>query len=292
MTRPCGCGGNAALNCNCVVVPGTGATVTGTGTPEDPYVVSAALAALGVTDTTSLDLTLTGTGAPATPYSLSGVVRRDPAANNLLTIGASGLGVSCTAVQDCMSTAMGEGVTWDAVNRQIDVRPSTDPGNIVLLGTDGGVYASATGVVVPAQPRARVGKAAGQSIPTGAVTTVVAIDTPITDNAAMFSTVGRIRAPIAGGYNVGCTVQWQNTGANTGHRSVFLRLNGTTFIAADQVNSIPAISTIQNVETCLNLAANDYVEIVVQHTQGVATNVLNSNNFVPVMWMYYVTEGV
>lgn len=293
MTRPCGCGGNAALNCNCSIVPGPNTTVTGTGDPEDPYVITAGTAALQVTDTNSVDLTLTGDGQVGTPYNVSAAVRVDPAASNLITVGASGLAVSCPAVQDCVGLAVGDGLAYDNANNVFSVRPSTDVGNIVLIGTDGGVYASSTGVVVPAQPRARLGKVAAQPIPTGAaITTLVAFDQVITDNAGLNTAVGRLTAPIAGGYAVGTTIQWQNTGANTGHRAVFLRLNGTTIIAGDQQNSIPAFSTIQNVETHINLAAGNFVEVVVQHSHSAALNLLVANNFVPTMWMYYATEGV
>lgn len=293
MTRPCGCGGNAIDVCNCVLVPGAGAGISGTGTPEDPYVISAGVAALQVTDTATIDLSLSGDGQVGTPYNVSGAVKRDPASGNLLALTGSGLLVPCTGVQDCVGAAIGVGLQWDVGVRQFKARPSTDAGNIITFGGDGGLYASASGVNPPPQPRGRLGKAASQSIPTGSgITTVIAFDQVITDTGGLFTAVGRLTAPIAGGYTVGTTIQWQNTGANTGHRAVFLRLNGATLIAGEQEQSSPAFSTIQNISTNINLAAADFIEVIVQHSHNVALNVLQATNMSPTMWMFYSTEGV
>jgi hypothetical protein len=293
VTRPCGCGGNAALECNCVLVPGTNTTITGTGNPEDPYVITAGTAALTVTDTSTVDLTLTGNGSAGTPYNVSGAVLLNPQASNLLEITPTGLFVPCTAVQDCVAEAMGPGLVWDAVNRLVMVRISTESGNQTLIAPDGGVYTSFDGTIQPAQPRARIGKAAAQSIPSnGAITTVVTFDQVITDNAGLHTAVGRLTAPVAGGYNIGTTIQWQSTGAHNGHRAVFLRLNGAQLVAGDQRQAAATVSTIQNVSTQMNLNAGDFIEVIVQQTQGAALNLLVANNFVPVLWMYLTTEGV
>jgi len=70
MARRCGCSSSV---CTCFV-EGTGnAQVTGTGSETNPYVVDVTAARLEVVDTASLDLTLTGDGSPEDPYILSGV---------------------------------------------------------------------------------------------------------------------------------------------------------------------------------------------------------------------------
>ena len=59
--------------CGCLVVAGDGTTVSGTGTPRDPFVVSALASdvVLQVADTSSVDLSLDGDGTPASPWLLT-----------------------------------------------------------------------------------------------------------------------------------------------------------------------------------------------------------------------------
>jgi hypothetical protein len=70
MSRRCGCSSSV---CTCFVEGAGNATVTGTGSETNPYVVTTSAAVLTVVDTASLDLTLTGDGSPENPYVLSGV---------------------------------------------------------------------------------------------------------------------------------------------------------------------------------------------------------------------------
>lgn len=289
MTRPCGCGGNAATTCNCVIVPGPNTAISGTGTPEDPYEISSGTTTLAVADTTSIDLTLTGSGAP---YTVSGVVRRDPDPDNILAIGPGGVLVSCDAVQDCVGASVGPGLRWDAITRQLTARTSTDAGNVVTFGSDGGLYVDPAGIIIPPQPRARVFRASPQPIATGTGVTVVDYDTALTDNASMF-TLDRLTAPRTGAWNVGCNIQWANTVAgNAGVRSAFIRVNGVDFLCADQKPAVVGtFTTTCNASTCVDLVAGDYIETIVQHTQGVSVNILSAARFSPTMWMYYVTEG-
>ena len=60
--------------CNCLVRAGAGLVVTGAGTAASPYVVGLAeegLGTFGVTDTPTVNLSLLGSGTPTDPYSLS-----------------------------------------------------------------------------------------------------------------------------------------------------------------------------------------------------------------------------
>src|SRR5215471_6382399 len=91
MTRPCGCGGNAALTCNCVVQAGARTTVTGTGNPGNGYVINAdQQGLLDVTDTGTVDLTLTGAGSPASHYNLKADAKISGQAQNALQAGTDG----------------------------------------------------------------------------------------------------------------------------------------------------------------------------------------------------------
>lgn len=294
MTRPCGCGGTAADTCQCVIVAGPNTSVTGIGTPENPYVLTAGTAAFVVTDTPTLNLTLSGDGSGGTPYDLSGAVVLDPAAGNLLTATGSGLLVPCTAVQDCVGEAVGPGLTWNAVDRLIEAHISTEPGNSLFLDPDGGLYASDDGTIQPARPRARVGRSTSQQIPnTPGTSHVVQFDQVLIDNAAMFSP-GRLTATVDGGYTISTTIQWQNHPVNNGHRGAFLRLNGTTLIGGDQREAAPNASTVQNVTTSYDMVAGDYVEVLVQHTDTNPPNlsILALTDFAPILAMYLTTEGL
>lgn len=130
------------------MIAGDGITVTGTGSTGDPYVVSggdAADVALQVTDTTTIDHTLTGDGSAGNPWILSSAVRISGTAGNLITTDAGGLLLTCESVQDCIGGALDDGLVYDDVNNQIRVALSTDPGNSVTFGTDGGVYSTGGG---------------------------------------------------------------------------------------------------------------------------------------------------
>ena len=102
----CGCGNT----CNCVVSAGTGVTITGTGTPANPYVITASAApgAISYRDTNTVDMTFTGAGTGASPFEVSAdvkinpdggltsstagvAVKLDPRAGNTLALTADGL---------------------------------------------------------------------------------------------------------------------------------------------------------------------------------------------------------
>ncbi len=71
----CGCAGTT---CGCKVNAGSGIEVTGTGTAQDPYIISidglSIADTLEVDDTASINLTLNGAGTALDPYILSAVV--------------------------------------------------------------------------------------------------------------------------------------------------------------------------------------------------------------------------
>lgn len=64
--------------CSCLIHSGDGITVTGSGSPTDPYVVTANFPdfsqSLTVTDTNTLNLSLRGSGTPQDPFALQGDV--------------------------------------------------------------------------------------------------------------------------------------------------------------------------------------------------------------------------
>lgn len=135
----CGC---TSQQCSCVVTSGDSTiTVTGNGSVDAPYEISADAGNLAVTDTDSVDLELAGTGTSAEPYQLTADVRIDPDPANLLAAGPAGLSVGCEPVQDCIGEALGDGLEYDSEANSFDVFPSGDEGNAVTIGSDRGVYA-------------------------------------------------------------------------------------------------------------------------------------------------------
>lgn len=71
----CGCASNV---CSCTINAGLGSTVSGSGTPTDPYVISTTPTVLTVRDTASVDLTLTGNGTAQAPYLLAADLAQEP----------------------------------------------------------------------------------------------------------------------------------------------------------------------------------------------------------------------
>jgi hypothetical protein len=131
------------------VQAGPGVTVDGNGSPATPYVISSSSAAtptsLEVTDTPTVDLSLSGTGVAGDPYEVSAAVVLDPAppggGTNLVHAGADGLYAECADVRGCFSA--GDGIDYDPATGEIAADLSTDAGNAVVFGSDGGLYAPA-----------------------------------------------------------------------------------------------------------------------------------------------------
>jgi hypothetical protein len=94
-----------------------------------------------------VDVTVTGTGAVGDPYQVSANVTLDPTppggGTNLLQESAGGLFVECADVRTCFTA--GDGIAYDDATGEIAARPSTDAGNAVAFGTDGGLYAPTGG---------------------------------------------------------------------------------------------------------------------------------------------------
>ncbi|MEU2487034.1 hypothetical protein ABZ593_20800 [Streptomyces sp. NPDC012617] len=101
--------------------------------------------ALEVTDSPTLDLTMSGTGTAADPYDITGVVVLDPAppggGSNLLQAGPDGLFLECEQVRGCL--VAGDGAAYDSTAGEVTARLSTDAGNRVEFGSDGGLLVPA-----------------------------------------------------------------------------------------------------------------------------------------------------
>ncbi len=130
----CGCG---AATCNCAIEAGSGVTVSGSGTPANPYVISAD------SPDCSVIRPCISAGNGATYNSGTGIVAArvstDP--GNIVTFGGDGglyAETDCTTVRQCLSE--GDGIDYNPATGVISARASTDPGNNVTFGGDGGLF--------------------------------------------------------------------------------------------------------------------------------------------------------
>jgi hypothetical protein len=133
---------------------------------------------------------------------------------------------------------------------------------------------------------ARVYHNANQSIANNTLT-ALALNQERYDDAAFHDTVTNnsrltIPAGMGGKYSITGHVDWA-ANADANERSVAIRLNGTIYIAFQSVPSInsASVSTRLSVATIYELAATDYVELVVRQQSGGALNLLASVNFSP-----------
>ncbi|MDH6489671.1 hypothetical protein [Streptomyces sp. SAI-127] len=107
----------------------------------------AAATALEEADTPTVDVTVTGSGAAGDPYQVAAAVILDATppggGSNLLQEGPGGLFVECADVRQCFTA--GDGAAYDPATGEFAARLSTDAGNTVAFGTDGGLYAAGGG---------------------------------------------------------------------------------------------------------------------------------------------------
>jgi len=120
---------------------GDGVIVSGTGTPTNPYVVTATRGHLQVTDTSTVNLTLGGDGTVANPHSVSAVAKvSTDAVGNLVTAEADGLAVTCKSVQECVGAGFTGGLLYDGSAGEFRAQLSLQAGNALTVAEDGGLF--------------------------------------------------------------------------------------------------------------------------------------------------------
>lgn len=90
--------------------------------------------------------TVSGAGTGVSPFKTE--VKVNPVAGNLLKAdpGGAGLAVGTEDVQDAIGNAVGTGLLYDDAGNQIRAKLSTQTGNTIVMGPDGGLF-SAPGAV-------------------------------------------------------------------------------------------------------------------------------------------------
>ena len=89
----------------------------------------------------------------------------------------------------------------------------------------------------------------------------------------------RLTAIYAGVYQISANVEFAAN--STGQRQLEIRLNATTTIAFNELNSSSAGSQRQTATTLYSLAVNDFVEVRVTQNSGGALNVNTAANYSP-----------
>ena len=130
----------------------------------------------------------------------------------------------------------------------------------------------------------RVYHDANQTITTG-VATALAFNQERYDEDAYHDTVtnnSRLTIPAGqatGAYFIWANVQWENV--TVGLRVASLRLNGATTIAQHLTDAIDQGSQSHVLACTYQLAATDYVEVMVQHARGSNAILITAANYSP-----------
>jgi hypothetical protein len=93
----------------------------------------------------------------------------------------------------------------------------------------------------------------------------------------------RLTAPIAGLYEIGVGVEWPTN--NAGTRTLSVRKNGLTSLAADRVDAVSGAETLQTVQTLARLQKGEFVEAVVRKTGGGSLTVSGSDSHLSIAWL-------
>jgi hypothetical protein len=133
-----------------------------------------------------------------------------------------------------------------------------------------------------AMPACRVYHSVNQSIASGVLTALAfanerfdtdTIHDPVTNNS-------RLTCKTAGIYYVFGNISW-GTNLTTGTRGLYIRANGTDYIAVVQGNPTTEAgkNTIQNIGCIVQLAANEYLELMAFQSQGSSVDVVAAGNY-------------
>jgi len=131
------------------------------------------------------------------------------------------------------------------------------------------------------RPAARVYNNAALTI-ANITTTALTFNSERIDTHAIHSTssnTSRLTAPTEDIYIITGHIQWQSNA--TGTRTLYIRLNGTTYISILFFANLTANSQSMTVSAVHYLAAGDYVELVVYQDSGANRDVLSGANYTP-----------
>lgn len=185
------------------------------------------------------------------------------------------------------SSASSIGVTVDTIyylnaNDYVELTAYQTSGGNLNVNSSGNYTPEFSMQLVGGQANgARVYSSSAQSI-SNSSETAINLDSERYDYGSFHDTVTnntRLTAPVAGIYHISGSLQYAVNG--TGVRVVYIRLNGTTDIAAQTAPSSSASSIGMSLDTLYYLNAGDYVELTAYQTSGGNLNVNSSGNYTP-----------
>ena len=101
--------------------------------------------------TSCLESSISGMGTTANPYVISNEVLIDPSVDNLISCTPNGLYVqnswTCEAIQDCVGAGFASGLEYDDLANVYRARLSNDVGNVLVFGSDTGLYVPASELI-------------------------------------------------------------------------------------------------------------------------------------------------
>jgi len=138
---------------------------------------------------------------------------------------------------------------------------------------------------------ARAYNSATQAIPNNAYT-IVALNSERYDTDEIHDLVvnnSRLTCKTAGTYAITASIRWAAN--NAGHRTLRIKVSGTTAIAVSRINSTTDTISMMAVATLWALAVGQYVEIEVHQTSGGALNLDTGAAYSPELSMERVGLG-
>lgn len=159
--------------------------------------------------------------------------------------------------------------------------PTTTTGSVYTAAAHNNIVTNVNNYRVP--PACAAYHNVAQSIP-NATATAVLLNSEYYDTDDMHSTstaTSRITIATAGIYQLTANILFTNAG--TGMRDLVFYKNGaTTYRGSSTLNITGSFFTNLNATTTMSLAASDYIEAYVYHTQGTALDIRGDINGVHV----------
>jgi hypothetical protein len=163
--------------------------------------------------------------------------------------------------------------------------------DVYIVSTPGGTPASKRCTI--ANFKTAIGITQGCRVyNSGNLTITTATLTALTFNSERYDTdgihdtgsnTGRLTCQTAGKYHIFGHIQWAVDA--TGVRIIAIRLGGTTYLAISSQMTIATnvldSACYQSIDTVYDLAASNYVELVVGHTKGSNLDIAAAGNFSP-----------
>lgn len=133
---------------------------------------------------------------------------------------------------------------------------------------------------------ARVYRTTNKSI-TDSTQTIVDFDAETYDTASLHDNSTnntRLTIPYAGKYSTSAAIEFAANG--TGLRGIYLRINGTTYIAGHSTSGNATVNTTLSIETKYQFSVGDYIECSVFQTSGGNLDLLRNTDYSPIFMIH------